>query len=77
MNIGMTKTKVEIAKLGPNTYKNRCAELASNISQNNLLQTIPKKGFLAASERRNLLSEMRMLEGSIRENENRLAMAKH
>ena len=42
-----------------------------------LLQTVPKKGFLAASERRNLLSEMRMLEGSIRENENRLAMAKH
>ncbi len=42
-----------------------------------LLQTVPKKGFLAASERRNLLSEMRMLEGSIRANENRLAMAKH
>ena len=42
-----------------------------------LLQSIPKKGFLAASERRHLLSEMQMLEGSIRANENRLAMAKH
>lgn len=42
-----------------------------------LLRSIPKKGFLAASERRQLLSEMQMLQGSIRENENRLAMAKH
>jgi DNA-binding winged helix-turn-helix (wHTH) protein len=42
-----------------------------------LLQTVPKKGFRAASERRHLLSEIQMLEGSIRENQNRLAMAKH
>jgi hypothetical protein len=42
-----------------------------------LLQAIPQKGFRAASERRHLLSEIQMLEGSIRANQNRLAMAKH
>ena len=42
-----------------------------------LLQAIPKKGFRAASERRQLLCEMQVLEGSIRANQNRLATAKH
>ena len=42
-----------------------------------MLQNIPKKGFLAASQRRHLQSKMQMLEGSIRENEYRLARAKH
>jgi hypothetical protein len=42
-----------------------------------LLQSIPKKGFRAASERRQLLSEIQMLEGSIRANQNLLATAKH
>jgi hypothetical protein len=55
--------------------KAKLAELKKR--EGKLLQSIPKKGFRAASDRRQLLCEIQMLEGSIRTNQNRLAMAKH
>jgi seryl-tRNA synthetase len=41
-----------------------------------LLEGIGDKGFRAATNRVNLLSEMKMLEDSVRKNENRLAKAR-
>ena len=55
--------------------KAKLAELKKREAK--LLQSIPKKGFSAASERRQLLCAIQILEGSIRTNQNRLAMAKH